>query len=395
MKNSSNGKIRLVSAIAVCTLFLLVGFSSASGEVLSKNAVSDDTSFVPLDSEIRNYRPLKFPLLFYKIFNNDWNYWDNPPHMYAIPEGNVGIGVTDPYNKLEVSSDSGDCTIYAQATSTGENSLAGWFYSYSQCGTGVKGEGGWNGVYGYSWYNNAVGVYGEAAGTDSAGVLGNSTGEDGAGVVGYGKRVGVVGSATDEGCLGVLGYAYGKDGIGVDALSVGEDGIGIYASGDRYAGQFWGDVDIKGTLSKSSGSFKIDHPLDPENKYLYHSFVESPDMMNIYNGNVILDTQGEAWLELPEWFEALNKEFRYQLTCIGGYAPVYISEEISNNHFRIAGGKPDMKVSWQVTGIRHDPYAEMYRIQVEEYKPSNEIGKYLHPETYGLPQEMDIDYIDK
>jgi hypothetical protein len=50
------------------------------------------------------------------------------------------------------------------------------------------------------------------------------------------------------------------------------------------------------------------------------------------------------------------KDFRYQLTCIGGSALVYISEEIKNNRFAIAGGKQGLKVSWQVTGIRKDPY---------------------------------------
>ena len=104
-----------------------------------------------------------------------------------------------------------------------------------------------------------------------------------------------------------------------------------------------GDVSIAGNLAKGSGSFKIDHPLDPENKYLSHSFVESPDMMNIYNGNVVLDEDGAAWVELPEWFEALNRDFRYQLTCIGGFAQVYIAEEIVNGRFKIAGGSPRIK----------------------------------------------------
>ena len=81
------------------------------------------------------------------------------------------------------------------------------------------------------------------------------------------------------------------------------------------AGNFEGNVHVSGNLSKGSGSFRIDHPLDPENKYLYHSFVESPDMMNVYNGNVILDEQGEAVVEFPEWFEPLNRDFRYQLAA--------------------------------------------------------------------------------
>jgi len=169
-------------------------------------------------------------------------------------------------------------------------------------------------------------------------------------------------------------------------LEVSHQGTGL-------AAKFWDDVDIQGTLSKSAGSFKIDHPLDPENKYLYHSFVESPDMMNVYNGNIILDNNGEAIVELPEWFEVLNKDFRYQLTCIGGYAPVYIAEEISNNSFKISGGTPGMKISWQVTGIRQDPYANENRIQVEVEKPDKETGHYLHYKEYNQPIEKSIEVV--
>jgi len=141
------------------------------------------------------------------------------------------------------------------------------------------------------------------------------------------------------------------------------------------AGQFDGNVKITGNLtvtgsvSKSGGSFRIDHPLDPEHKYLYHSFVESPDMMNIYNGVATLSKHGDAAVKLPDWFDALNRDFRYQLTCIGGFAPVYIASEVSGNHFKIGGGRPGMKVSWQVTGIRKDAYANEHRIPVEEEKP--------------------------
>jgi len=135
-------------------------------------------------------------------------------------------------------------------------------------------------------------------------------------------------------------------------------------------------------ISKPSGHFKIDHPLDPLNKNLFHSFVESPDMKNIYDGIATLDSKGEAVVVLPEWFEALNRDFRYQLTCIGGSALVFISEEIKNNSFSIAGGKEGLKVSWQVTGIRKDPYANKYRVQVEEEKSSGEKGRYLYPDAY-------------
>jgi hypothetical protein len=141
----------------------------------------------------------------------------------------------------------------------------------------------------------------------------------------------------------------------------------------RLAGYFNGNVKIDGTLTKTAGSFRIDHPLDPEHKYLSHSFVESPDMMNVYNGNVTLDVNGRASVELPEYFEALNRDFRYQLTAIGAPGPnLYIAEGVKQNQFQIAGGRPYARVSWQVTGVRQDAYANEHRIKVEEDKPQGD-----------------------
>jgi len=150
-------------------------------------------------------------------------------------------------------------------------------------------------------------------------------------------------------------------------------------------------LSVHGTLSKSAGSFKIDHPLDPANKYLYHSFVESPDMKNIYDGVIVLDAQGEAVVEMPTWFQALNQDFRYQLTAMGGPGPnLYIAEEVSQNHFKIAGGAAGLKVSWQVTGVRHDAYANAHRIPIEEDKAAELRGSYLHPVEYGQPAAKGI-----
>jgi hypothetical protein len=143
-----------------------------------------------------------------------------------------------------------------------------------------------------------------------------------------------------------------------------------------------GDLSVTGTLSKASGTFKIDHPLDPANKYLYHSFVESPDMMNIYNGNVVTNKHGLATVTMPDYFEALNQDFRYQLTVIGAeFAQAIVMREIQGSQFTIKTSKPGVKVSWQVTGIRHDAYANAHRIQVEEDKGENR-GTFLHPELF-------------
>lgn len=180
---------------------------------------------------------------------------------------------------------------------------------------------------------------------------------------------------------GVVGVANAPSGYGILGVSL-----------DGFAGWFSGDVRVTGTLVKSAGSFKIDHPLDPANRYLSHSFVESPDMKNIYDGIITLDSKGEALVQLPEWFGALNKDYRYQLTCVGGYAPVYIAEVVRDNRFRIAGGTPNLTVSWQVTGIRQDAYANAHRIPVEEVKPEIERGFYLSPEALGQPAEKSIDW---
>lgn len=149
-------------------------------------------------------------------------------------------------------------------------------------------------------------------------------------------------------------------------------GLAISAGGSS---EFGGDVKIVGTLSKSAGSFRIDHPLDPAHKYLSHSFVESPDMMNVYNGNATLDGRGEAVVMLPGYFEALNRDFRYQLTAVGAPGPnLHIGQRVRSNRFVIAGGVPGSEVSWQVTGVRHDPYAEAHRIEVETDKHPVEPG---------------------
>jgi hypothetical protein len=155
-------------------------------------------------------------------------------------------------------------------------------------------------------------------------------------------------------------------------------------------GYFNGNLVVKGNLSKGGGSFKIDHPLDPANKYLSHSFVESPDMMNVYNGNITTDRHGLATVSLPDYFEALNGDFRYQLTVIGQFAQAIVAKKIASNRFMIRTNKPNVEVSWQVTGIRHDAYADRYRIPVEEDKTAREQGYYLHPEVFGQPESKSI-----
>ncbi len=231
--------------------------------------------------------------------------------------------------------------------------------------------------------HDAVAVYGYSVPADQFGYGGYFEG-------GYRGVYGKVIPTGIGGYYGVRGYVSGGSGTNYAVSGY------VVGGATNWAGYFSGNVSVIGTLSKGGGAFKIDHPLDPANKYLYHSFVESPDMMNVYNGNVVLDSSGEAWVELPEWFDALNRDFRYQLTAIGAPGPnLYVADEISGNRFKVAGGDPGLKISWQVTGIRQDRFAEENRIPVEEVKSDRERGRYMHPEAYGLPRTMSVDYDER
>jgi hypothetical protein len=236
-------------------------------------------------------------------------------------------------------------------------------------GAGVVGHGAaWEGVVGQSV--NAAGVRGVSH--DNAGVFGQS--DTYAGVQGL-----TVGSTPT--CYGVFGYATGE-GHGVYGKS--DEGVGIFGVGaNGFAGYFLGNVQVAGKLSKSGGGFTIDHPKDPEQQYLSHSFVESPDMLNVYSGNVTTNKEGKARVRLPPYFEDLNTDFRYQLTVIGDFAGAVVAKEIKDNAFTIRTDKGRVKVSWQVTGVRKDEWARANRIEPEHKKRKHERGKYLHPELFG------------
>jgi hypothetical protein len=216
-------------------------------------------------------------------------------------------------------------------------------------------------------------------------VVGTNTGNGGIGVIG----IGYTGTAT-----GVFGTSNSTTGYGVYAKTAGATtGWSLLAEGPR-AALLGGAVQITGPLTKPAGSFKIDHPLDPANKYLSHSFVESPDMKNIYDGVATLDGQGQAIVTLPAWFEALNQDFRYQLTAVGAPGPgLYVAAKIANNQFAIGGGSPGGEVSWQVTGIRHDTYARDHRIPTEANKPPEERGTYIYPQGVGQPASAAADRV--
>jgi hypothetical protein len=202
---------------------------------------------------------------------------------------------------------------------------------------------------------------------------------------------GVMGISTTS--TGAYTYGLYGDGNGGTTRNVSIYGAAASGTGANWSGYFNGDIDVIGTVVKASDEVKIDHPSDPKNKYLSHTSINSDQMSNIYHGNVILDSEGNAIVKLQNWVEGANKDFRYQLTAVGSPGPdLYISKEISNSSFEISGGSPNMKVSWQVTGIRDDNYAKTNPVTVETHKKADEKGYYLHPEAYGLSKDEGIEF---
>ncbi len=313
----------------------------------------------------------------------------------------------------------------------GEVSATGSQFYHGVYGSAFGGTGSNYGTFGYS---DQVGSLGSSVG-DGAGLTSyyGSSFLESIGVLGFGQvnsttngiSYGVAGQATSgssKNNVGVFGFATGATGtssrnwgvLGVstdatsscgllgisDAGSTGNNGHGVegdvlsgtsqiavfgYTSSSTasdYAGYFFGNL-YATTASSGIKAFKIDYPLDPENKYLIHSSVESNEMMNVYSGNITTDSRGFAVVLLPEYFESLNKDFRYQFTCVYDFAQAIVAEKIQNNQFTIRTDKPNVEVSWMVTGVRQDPLANKYRIQDVVNKPESEQGTYLNPELYG------------
>ncbi|MFG2695434.1 hypothetical protein [Kitasatospora sp. NPDC048407] len=241
---------------------------------------------------------------------------------------------------------------------------------------------------------NGVGVVGNCLGTgigvlarSQQGMAVNATSDSGIAVLAQSSSAAAVQGTCLGGDFGVVGIA---PNAGVAAFNPNNDHAAYLAS-DCCAAWFTGPVNIAGNLFKSSGGFRIDHPLAPAEKFLTHSFVESSEMKNVYDGVVTTEADGTASVELPDWFEALNREFRYQLTPIGAPAPeLHIAAEIEHRRFRIAGAPAGLKVAWQVTGVRADAWAGAHRVEVEQAKSRAEHGRYLHPELFGAGPEQTL-----
>lgn len=123
-----------------------------------------------------------------------------------------------------------------------------------------------------------------------------------------------------------------------------------------------GNVDVHGALTKGSGTFKIDHPLDKDNKYLYHSFIEGPQYDLLYRGKVTL-VGGTATVNIDTvsnmtegTFVALTQNPDYYLQNNTGWDAVKGS--ISGNTLTITcqNSSSTDTISWMVVAERADDH---------------------------------------
>jgi len=270
--------------------------------------------------------------------------------------------------------------------------LAYGVWGSAQAGTGVVGHGP-TGMAGTSFTTDGSGVRGTAdTGTNAAGIEGASS--TGYGLSGTG-RIGAEGTTPDGANYGRLGQAR----IGVQGQSDAANGSGVVGRADTgtlafgvwgrsaagYAGYFSGDVQVTGALNSTAASFLVDHPLDPAGKLLGQAYVASHEMLSVYSGNVMTDTTGRAVVRLPDYVDALNTDFRYQLTVLGGFA-----QKVHDGRFVIRTSEPGIEVSWQVTGVRADAYAQRHPFIAERAKKGAMLGRLLRPDLHGRSAADDV-----
>jgi hypothetical protein len=233
----------------------------------------------------------------------------------------------------------------------------------NQAGFGVFGIN-----HGTATTGNAVGTVGQGY----VGVWGETDDGPAAGV--YGQNVS---TSTIDNNVGIWGI--GWIGLFGESNNVGSVGFAVYANGN--------------TGASGTKAFVIDHPLDPGNKILKHFSMESPEVLNLYRGNVQLNNIGEAVVTVPDYFESININFSYQMTPIGAPASgLYIKQEIANGKFVIAGGVPNSKVSWTVYAERNDKYLQKYPEVKQVVELKKKPDTYIMPDLWNQPESKGVFY---
>ncbi len=322
-------------------------------------------------------------------------------------DGRGVFGIANPVNGLGSGglfvtlSSTGGSAVEGRALALTGPTIAVYGFNMSSSGHGVYGSAGSTGVnygvtgrslsaQGYAGYFTGIGpdaLYVENTST-GRGILVNTISDTAIWANTTNGFAGLDARNGNTSGLGVFGYASGSSGVnyGVAGQTASAIGYGIFAFGNSGA--------------TGTKSFRIDHPFDPENKYLLHYASESPMPQNFYVGNVITDAKGYAWVDLPDYFSEINTNFKYQLTVVDGpnsgeddFVQVKVRQEIKEGRFQIRTSTANTKVSWRVDADRNDVYVRNFKPKDVVEKQGRERGTYQHPELYGMPKERGTNYL--
>ena len=368
-----NGPLNVQGALTVSGVAEIGGDLRVTGKLTAASLAGDG-------AELSNVTPADNSITSAKLAEDAASLSKVTGGKMVISADNVGIGTPNPGARLDVDGDAkfnGPLTVQGNLTASGAAKIGGDLRVTGKL-TAKSFAGNGAGLSNVTPADNSVT---SAKLAEDAASLSKVTG--GKMVISADNVLGI-GTAIPIARLDVAGY------MALDGPLNVRGGFTAGSNTPNPISQIYGNLHVQGSLSASIKAFVIDHPLDPANKYLSHCSVESPDVMNLYNGNIVTDTEGNATVLLPDYFEALNRDCRYQLTVIGKLAQAAVASEIENNRFTVKTDQPNVKVSWQVTGIRHDASAKAHRLQVEEEKPEAERGLFLHPEHYGQPKTKGI-----
>lgn len=352
----------------------------------------------------------------YHYFNGNTGLWIlsiNASDQLQVSHSGVGIGTTPApgyslnlikpmklYSDTDVQDGfditmTGDDSHGLESIAYGNGQAIGVLGRASQStGIGVYGDNVGSatgvGVRGFGWGSSSTGVQGvggsfgvEGLSDNGYGVRGQSTASHG--VIGFSNVEAVVGVTTGANKAASHGYTSvaGSDGGWFVSAATTGDGVGVIGSTGSAAGH--GVQSFGRFMSTGTKAFRIDHPLEPETKFLSHYCSEGPEPMNVYSGVVTTGTDGFANVELPDYFASINRDPRIQLTVDDSgedFVMVKVVGGIQDNAFRVRTSKPGVKVYWQVSGVRNDRFIQRYGAPVEVEKSPSEVGKYQHPELY-------------
>lgn len=261
------------------------------------------------------------------------------------------------------------------------NALGGYFRTYA-AGAGQAA------VYalGGDWSTTSQAIYAQASGTNTIAVQISAPGTGATGLQVGGGLKGLVVSAnnTTGTTYGIMSSCNSNNCTAVYA-SAPAGQTSLYASSNATVG---GNLIVNGTgyfggyISKPGGGWRIDDPEAPETGFLNHGFVESDLMKNVYDGSVVLDSNGRGTIDMPSWYPKVNKNGRL-------FADDVTKTKLSEGRWTVSG-KPGQVVDWFIIATRDDAWTRANQPQTHIKKSPGQVGKYMHPELFGKPASAAI-----